>query len=73
MIDRDWSSASPSSKPVWLRSTRTSMARMLLRFGFFVALGADRLAVWVAPWLMTDVHAEAMGEVILVPEESHHG
>ena len=73
MIDRDWSSASPSSKPVWLRSTRTFMARMLLRFGFFVALGADRLAVWVALWLMTDVHAEAMGEVILVPEESHHG
>ena len=68
MIDRDWSSASPSSKPVWLRSTRTSMARMLLRFGFLVALGADRLAVWVAPWLMTDVHAEALGEYILPPE-----
>jgi len=45
------------------------MARLLLRFGFFVVLGADRLAVWVAPWLMTDVHAEAMGEVILVPQE----
>ena len=73
MIDKGWSSASPSLRPVWLRSTRTFMARMLLRFGFFVALGADRLAVWVAPWLMTDVHAEAMGEVILVPEESHHG
>ena len=44
------------------------MARMLLRFGFLVALGADRLAVWVAPWLMTDVHAEALGEYILPPE-----
>ena len=33
-----------------------------------LALGADRLAVWVAPWLMTDVHAEALGEYILPPE-----
>jgi hypothetical protein len=44
------------------------MARLFLRFGFCAALGADRAALWVAPWLRTDVHAEAVGEYILPPE-----
>ena len=32
-----------------------------------------RLGLYLVDPLPEDPHAEAMGEVILVPEESHHG
>ena len=53
----------------WARSMRICIGLKLMATGGWLA----GLGLYLVDPLPEDPHAEAMGEVILVPEESHHG
>lgn len=45
---------SQQSRPAWLRSTRTFIARLALRSGLRWARLSERIAGWIAPWTKCD-------------------
>ena len=58
----------------WARSMRICIGLKLMATGGWLArLGLYLVDPLPEDPLPEDPHAEAMGEVILVPEESHHG
>ena len=54
MNSRNSERGSPGSKAYWLKSTRTFIARALLRLANSGAAWAERTALRIAPWIDED-------------------
>lgn len=54
MNSQNYDRGSPDSNNSWMRGLRTAVARLVLWLGRKTAIGAEKTALFIAPWIDED-------------------